>query len=99
MDQQITATEKDVSVTLHGRIEHQQATELKNKLLGLTESGCLNFTVDFADVEYIDSAGLGMLVAIRNQVTPGGGFVRVINLNGKIKRLFELTCLIEIFTE
>ncbi|MCE5286262.1 MAG: STAS domain-containing protein [Pelosinus sp.] len=99
MDQQITVIEKDVSVTLHGRIEQQQATELKDKLLGLTGSGCLNFTVDFENVEYIDSSGLGMLVAVRNQVLSNGGFVHVVNLSGKMKRLFELTCLIEIFTE
>lgn len=99
MEQQISVKEKEVSVTLHGRIEQLQASELKDKLLGLTGSGCLNFTVNFADVEYIDSAGLGMLVAIRNQVIAGGGFVHVINLNAKMKRLFELTCLIEIFTK
>lgn len=99
MEQQITVSEKDVFVKLHGRIEHQQATELKDKLLGLTDGGCLNFTVDFTDAEYMDSAGLGMLVAVRNQVLESGGFVRVTNLSGKLKRLFELTCLIEIFTE
>lgn len=99
MEQEITVNEKDVFVTLHGRIEHQEATLLKDKLLGLIDGGCLNFTVDFTNAEYMDSAGLGMLVAVRNQVIGSGGFVRITNLNGKMKRLFELTCLIEIFTE
>lgn len=99
MDQQITTSEKDVSVTLYGRIEQQQATELKDKLLSLTDNGSLYFTVDFNALEYMDSSGLGMLVAVRNKVITNGGYVHIINLKGKMKRLFELTCLTEIFTD
>lgn len=98
MEQEISITDKNVFVTLSGRVETQQAAGLKEKLLAMVESGHRNFTVDVGNVEYIDSAGLGVLVAVRNSVIDDNGAVVVKNLNGKLKRLFELTRLVEIFT-
>lgn len=98
MEQEISVSEKNVVVALSGRVETQQSAVLKEKLLGLANVGHRHFTIDFEKVEYIDSAGLGMLVTVRNSVIEDNGSVIVKNLSTKLKRLFVLTRLIEIFT-
>lgn len=99
MEQEIHVAEKQVTVTLCGRVETQQAANLKEKLLNMAGKGYRHFTINFEQVEYIDSAGLGALVAVRNSIIDDNGLVIVTNLNGRIKRLFELTRLAEIFAE
>lgn len=99
MEQEISIADNQVVVALSGRVETQQAGMLKDRLLLLVGEGQRNFIIDFAQVEYIDSAGLGVLVAVRNSVIEDNGRVTVKNLNGKLQRLFELTRLADIFRD
>src|SRR5439155_13916372 len=51
------------------------------------------FVVDFAAAGYIDSRALGGLVAASNKIRKQGASLRLMNLNGDLRQLFELTQL------
>ncbi|MCI0347504.1 MAG: STAS domain-containing protein, partial [Chloroflexi bacterium] len=55
------------------------------------------FLIDFAGAAYIDSSGLGALVALSRRVRDAGGELRLSGLNEDLRSLFELTKLDTLF--
>ncbi len=54
--------------------------------------------IDVGEVNFIDSMGLGMLVAVRNAARAAGKEFRVVNVPDRAKALFVLTGLLGVFT-
>ena len=69
---------------------HTKAEELKN-------SGCAKILVDFSDVDYVDSTGIGFLIGIYTSVTksPNGRFA-LVNANRRVRDVLELTRLAQV---
>ena len=55
------------------------------------EKGHKEFIMNMKNVEYIDSSGLGTLVAIQKRALQNGGNVIIKNPIGLVKDLFQLT--------
>ena len=68
MFEEIIVTESEVLVCLKGKIYVDQATIIREKLFTFIKSGHYRFVVDLTEVTYIDSSGLGVLVAIHKSV-------------------------------
>lgn len=86
-----------VTVTLTGRMYVEEATILREKLIGFMDEGKKHFEIKIANVDYIDSSGLGVLVAIQKRALQVQGGVKIIGATGIVKELFELTRLNKIF--
>jgi len=69
---------------------HTKAEELKT-------SGCAKILVDFSDVDYVDSTGIGFLIGIYTSVTksPNGKFA-LVNANRRVRDVLELTRLAQV---
>jgi anti-sigma B factor antagonist len=91
-------SEKEVIVTLAGSMYVEDAAVLREKLMGFIESGYKQFIIKLHNVDYIDSSGLGVLVAIQKKVLPKDGHVTLTGAKGVVKELFELTRLNKVFT-
>jgi anti-sigma B factor antagonist len=52
--------------------------------------------LNLTDVTYIDSTGLGVFVGFYKTLKANDGYVKIIGVNDRIKRLFEITGLDEI---
>lgn len=48
---------------------------------------------DFADTRFMDSSGIGVVIGRCKNVRFSGGYVRAVNLNGQIRRIFKLSGL------
>lgn len=59
----------------------------------LLQGGRRRFIFDLAGVDYIDSAGLGMITLCSGKVTQGGGIFRVAGAQGLAAKLFKITRL------
>ena len=97
MIQEITVIDNNVLVTLSGSIYVEEAAQIRESLIGYIEKGHKTFTIDLGDVDYIDSSGLGTLVAIQKRALQHGGSVVIKGLKGLVKDLFELTRLTKVF--
>lgn len=84
--------------------------DLKGKILigdGIDElSEAINNTIDekeskvllnFAEVPYLDSTGLGAVVRSYTSIKKAGGTVKIINLTNKVKDLLSVTKLLTVF--
>ena len=97
MIQEITVTDNHVVVNLSGSIYVEEAAQIRESLIGYIEKGHKTFVVDLGNADYIDSSGLGTLVAIQKRALQNGGSVIIKNLKGLVKDLFELTRLTKVF--
>ncbi|MBC8015591.1 MAG: STAS domain-containing protein [Sporomusaceae bacterium] len=86
-----------IMVTLTGSMYVEEAAILREKMIGFMESGHKEFIVKLNNVDYIDSSGLGVLVAIQKRALQMKGGVTLVGANGLVKELFELTRLNKVF--
>ena len=67
--------------------------ELKQLILDAVADGDRQFVLDLRDTAYVDSSGLGALVAVRKRVTEQGGEMWLANVNADLRQLLALTRL------
>ncbi|HLH02716.1 MAG TPA: STAS domain-containing protein [Bryobacteraceae bacterium] len=89
----------DVSIVdLNGKITLGENTGiLRDELRSLLAQGNKNIILNMAEVGYVDSAGLGELVGAYTTATNQGGSLKLLNLQGKMKDLMQITKLHTIF--
>ncbi|MGB2868897.1 MAG: STAS domain-containing protein [Bacteroidota bacterium] len=72
-------------VLLQGRLDASQADTATRELDKVTTSAVVNFK----DLEYISSAGLGVLIAAQRRLKTSGHELKLINLNNHIRDVFR----------
>jgi len=82
---------------LDEEIDITQAAHLRKVTLQEIEEGHYHLVFDFARTKYIDSTGLGVLIAAQKRVSAHGYNVKVRHVKGSVKELFELTRLDNVF--
>ena len=85
-------------VDLSGKITLGESTGiLRDELRSLLAQGHKNILLNLAGVSYVDSAGLGELVGAYTTAANQGGSIKLLNLQGKLKDLMQITKLHTIF--
>lgn len=87
-----------VTLKPEGEIDLHASPLLRSKLRELAASAAPVLLVDFSGVEYIDSSGLATLVEYVRDAGPSGGKLALFGLKPKVKMVFELVRLNELFT-
>jgi len=89
----------DVTVLdARGRVTLGRETEaLRERVKALVQAGNTRLILDLAGVDYIDSAGLGTLVALATSVRQAGGQFKLVNLTTRVHDLMQITRLSTIF--
>ena len=70
---------------------------LRNAIRGLVESGKNKILLNLGNVGYMDSSGIGELIANYTTVSRGGGQLKLLNLTDKIQNLLVITKLLTVF--
>lgn len=84
-------------VHLRGEIDLHTCPQLRTTLHGLMEAGKKNIVLDMAEVPYLDSAALGVLVDAVRRAREAGGALHLVQVTPFVLRAFEITRLIKIF--
>lgn len=71
--------------------------EFKDKLKSLIDAGKKNILIDMGEVTYVNSSGIGMLIAGMTSVVQGGGKFKICNTEKNIKNVFVITNLVKVF--
>lgn len=83
--------EKDISIfTVEGRIDSEGAVDLDLALQTAASEGKYKMIIDMAGVRYINSAGLRTLADILTRNKELGGDLKLVSLNPKVRRVFEI---------
>jgi anti-sigma B factor antagonist len=75
----------------------RNSKEFGDKIASLVARPHTRLVINLGGVSYVDSAGLGELVAARSAVSTSGGMVRLVNLTRKLNQLLIITKLSTVF--
>jgi anti-sigma B factor antagonist len=85
-------------VTLDGRIVlGQESNSFREKLKSMLAEGKKKIVLNMVNIKYIDSSGLGILVAAHVSAKTRGASVRLCNLGEKFHEVMQITKLLTIF--
>ena len=85
-------------VTVGGDLEFGTAASLRSALIELAQRGCDPLVVDLADLEFIDSTGLSLLVQAQQRIESQGHRFVLRNPAERVQRVLEISGLTELFT-
>lgn len=89
--EQQNVNEKEVHILrLEGYVDAHTFTEFEEELTQLVESGKYNLLLDLEKLTYINSTGLGLLMATFRQVRQHGGDLVIAKMSDKITNIFNL---------
>ncbi|MGH7367985.1 MAG: anti-sigma factor antagonist [Candidatus Rokuibacteriota bacterium] len=98
MDIEVTRSAEITVVAPHGDLDMAAADEMKRTLTGLVDKGGRKLLVDLALVTYVDSSGLGALVAAMKHARAAGGDLHLCAMQDDVRAIFEMTRLIKAIT-
>jgi anti-sigma B factor antagonist len=84
-------------VTLTGEVDLHTAPALEQALEGVLALGGTGVAIDFAEVSFIDSTVLGILLSYRERLRNLGGELIVVSEDRRVLRTFEVTGLDRLF--
>lgn len=95
-------TEREVSgitvVAMDGRIVlGEESNALRERIKGLLAGKKSKIVLDMGNVTYIDSAGLGTLVATYHSARQQGATMKLVNLGQKFREVLQVTKLLTVF--
>ncbi|MCX5806383.1 MAG: STAS domain-containing protein [Proteobacteria bacterium] len=91
--------EKDIPiVSVKGRIDAVTAPEFEKNMSDLIAKGENNLIVNFADLEYISSAGLRSILATAKKLKAEGGKMLFAGLRGPVEEVFKISGFYSIFS-
>jgi len=73
------------------------STALRSSIRNLVAGGSNKILLNLAGVKYIDSSGIGELIANYTTVGRGGGQLKLLNLTEKVQDLLVITKLLTVF--
>ncbi len=92
MDISVTDVGDGVAVaSLQGRLNMASAGRLREAVNTAVAAGNTRITVDLADVEFMDSSGLGALVSGLKVARQAGGDLRIAAPNEQVRLVLQLT--------
>jgi anti-anti-sigma factor len=86
--------ENENQITISGRLDAAQVDKVKG-VLDEINGDC---TINFQNLEYISSAGLGSLLHLYTRLKTGGHSVKLVNMNKHVREVFKYSKLDGVFT-
>ncbi len=97
MNIEITEENGGIRASFSGRLDTAVAAEVTPQFNQLAEKADRVITLDFADLDYISSSGLRLLIGLRKTSAAKGGSVVIENMNDSIRNVFTMTGFLNLF--
>ena len=95
----ITSTPMRLTIALSGEIDHHNAAALRLEADEAIQSSLAsNIRIDFGDVTFMDSSGIGFVLGRYRIAESCGANVEVINLSGRLYTMMKLAGLEKLVT-
>ena len=96
-DIRVVEDDRAAVLSVTGELDLATAPRLRDELLRLIRHGTLNVTLDMADLDFIDSTALGVLVTAAKRLRSEGGDLTLQSPTPSAQRALEVTGLTKIF--
>jgi anti-sigma B factor antagonist len=85
------------SILVRGEVDMATAPQLREKLFGLVDDGASRITLDCRGLEFLDSSGIGVLIAVRQRLGDHGSLTLEAP-PAHVRKVLELTGVSEHIT-
>lgn len=83
-----------LTVCLHEDIDHASVTRLRPWIEDLIQKHRPRLlTLDFADVDFMDSAGIGFVIGRYKSMRKSGGCLKIVNAKSKVTKILHMACI------
>ena len=84
-------------ISVGGSLDAETSPRFEEKLRAEIKRGAVKIVCNMSKLDYIASAGLGVLISINDTLSKKGGEIRLASMNEKIKKIFKLLGFINLF--
>lgn len=84
-------------VDLAGELDAYTSPDLRESVVRLIETESHDIVINLAQVEFIDSVGLGTLVGCLKRAAEHGGSITLASAKPQVRKVFDITGLSKIF--
>ena len=92
-----TLNDTTATIVVSGKLTVATSPELEAEVQRL-QGSATSFDIDLANLEYVSSAGLRVLVGAQKLASRAGGELRLLHPSKDVRDIFEMTGLAEIMT-
>ena len=96
MEYDLAAEGDTRTATLRGRFTFTDNKAFRDVVAEIRGGGYRNFLIDMSGLEFIDSAGLGMLLLVRDAATESDVTLAVRGPRGQVKKMLDIAKFDEI---
>lgn len=90
MDIQVETRGDSRIVRIQGKVTFEYCPVLQSRLDSVLDEGARQIVIDFQDVPFIDSSGVGEVLRLFKRMKDVGGEVVLLNPNQKLRDLFSM---------
>ncbi len=90
MDYSLETQDSTVTVSLVGRLTFNDHANFRRMIAAMAESGLPNHIINLSQLEFVDSAGLGMLLIARDELRDKGASLTLSQPSGEVKRVLTM---------
>lgn len=98
METTITQANGKTQITINGRLDTENSIEFSPKIDTLDDSQLTLVDIDCANLEYISSSGLRILISLLKKAGKAGGTVKLHHINDSVKNVLDMTGFSSFFT-
>jgi anti-anti-sigma factor len=88
---------KTARVKVEGEVDLHRSTQLQKELMDLMDKGPQKVVLDLGGVPYMDSSGVASLVKLLSRAKKHNVELELVNLQPKVRSIFEITRLSNVF--
>lgn len=87
-------TKNILDIKLIGEIDHHTCVEIREKIdREYQKKRAKHILIDFSDVKFMDSSGIGLLMGRYRNVAIGGGHIGVYNVSENVDKILDMAGL------
>ena len=98
MDYTVINPTGDIQLLLSGQFTFSDNLKFKHILEMLSTPGVSSLTLDFGSIDFIDSAGLGMLLLLRDECQQRNISISIVSAQGQVHKIFLISKFDQLFS-
>lgn len=84
-------------IVVSGEVDLYNVSELKKQLFSVTDGSCSSVVIDMSNVNYMDSSGIGALVAGQKKMKAHSGKFALMSVHDDVLNILKLATLDKFF--
>ena len=97
MDYIYMVNDNKLIIRMNAELDHHLAEEMRQVIDDVIDKrGVTHIVFDFTKVDFMDSAGIGMLLGRYKVIKMLGGQLELMNVNKQVEKVFEISGILKI---